>query len=349
MASTLDGAAYTTAAPFDFGVRLGIVFIIQAASLSALAVFSLLASIIYSALPWAQRTWTVSTHVHYYFVNLLVADLIQATGALLSIKWVVEGRVTEGTLCVTQGILKQVGDVGVALTSLAIAVHTFLVLILRVQSRPHIGLLVLTLIWLFIALVVGIPLAVHRNERYYGSTVYWCWITEPFPEERIALEYLWMWVAAFVNLTCYVAIAFVLKGIMIIEEGRIYFRRPPKGHDWQVLTRLSGNSEKSRGKSVALQMLFYPLIYIVTVFPIAVVRWMTFAGMQVPFAATAFSSFLFSLSGVFNVCLFAYTRPRLLPQRERVDSSSSLTSSNFTCSNTCVSSREDPPSPKTIA
>ncbi|ESK97967.1 hypothetical protein Moror_905 [Moniliophthora roreri MCA 2997] len=264
---------------FSFGTRLGLVFIVEFASLSAIAVVSLLLYILYSAVTikrGASRAWTVSTHVHYYFVNLLLSDLIQAIGAIFNVKWIAEAKVTEGTTCTVQGIFKQIGDVGVALTSLAIATHTLLVLVFRVHSRPRTALVVLAVIWIFIALIVGINMGVHRGQRYYGNTQYWCWITEQYAEERIGLEYLWMWLAAFMNLVCYVLIALVLKGSNIP----------------------------------------YPLIYIVTVFPIAVVRWLAFDGTEVPFEATTFAAILFSSSGLFNTLLFAWTRPKLLPYRD---------------------------------
>lgn len=60
----------------------------------------------------------------------------------------------------------------------------------------------------------------------------------------------------------------------------------------------------------------YPVVYIVTVSPIAVVRWMAFSHQNVPFAATAFASILFSSSGLFNVILYRFTRPKLMPHRD---------------------------------
>ncbi|KAE9408212.1 hypothetical protein BT96DRAFT_26796 [Gymnopus androsaceus JB14] len=104
---------------FSFGTRLGLAFTVQSACCSALLVSSLLIYILYSAVTikhGASRTWNVSTHVHYYFVNLLVFDLIQAIGGIIDVKWVAEAGVTEGALCTAQGILKQMGDVGVALS-----------------------------------------------------------------------------------------------------------------------------------------------------------------------------------------------------------------------------------------
>ena len=63
----------------------------------------------------------------------------------------------------------------------------------------------------------------------------------------------------------------------------------------------------------------YPFIYIITVLPIAVTRWLTFSdtNLVVPFGATAFSAIMFSLSGFFNVVLFTWTRPALMPANKR--------------------------------
>jgi len=277
----------------------------------------LLLYIVYSAVAiqrGASRHWTVSTHIHYYFINLLVSDLIQAIGGILDIQWIIDAGVTEGALCTVQGIFKQMGDVGVALTSLAIALHTFFVLVFRWRSPPRTAIIVLAVIWTFIGLVIGVSMATHKGQDYYGNTQYWCWITPGFASERIALEYFWMWFTAFVNLICYIIIALVIKGIIVIDSGvKIRIRRDSDGPALESFATSTGRSESIRSNAIAMQMLFYPAVYIVTVFPIAIVRWMVFSGKTVPFAATAFSSVLFSLSGLFNVMLFKLTRPKLMP------------------------------------
>jgi hypothetical protein len=80
----------------------------------------------------AKRYWTTATHLHYYFLSLLLSEILQAIGGILSIKWVVEGVsydpcltvleaysllqvIKDGTLCMVQGALKNMGDVGTAL------------------------------------------------------------------------------------------------------------------------------------------------------------------------------------------------------------------------------------------
>ncbi|KAJ7596915.1 hypothetical protein C8J56DRAFT_301113 [Mycena floridula] len=311
----------------SFNERIGLLLIVESACLSLLAVFSLLSYIAYSFVtikPGASRHWNVSTHIHLYFVNLLVCDLIQAIGGILDIQWIIDGGVTEGALCTAQGMLKQIGDVGVALSSLAIALHTFFVLVLRKHAPPggRTAILVLAIIWIFIALIVGVTSSRHKGQDYYGNTQYWCWITQNFPAERIALEYVWLWLTAAINLFCYVGIALVVKGFIFVDGSKLRVRR--RSAEGLALGSSSfvtstTRSESVQSNAIAMQMLFYPAVYTVTVLPIAVVRWISFSGKSVPFAATTFSSILFSLSGLFNVLLFRLTRPKLLPQKESLD------------------------------
>jgi len=307
---------------FTFGTRLGLAFAVQAASCSAILVSSLLIYILYSAVTikrGASRTWNVSSHVHYYFVNLLFFDLIQAIGGIMDAKWVAEGIVKEGLVCTAQGILKQMGDVGVALSTAAIALHTFSVLVLRRHPPTRLAFLFLFLIWLFIGLIVGLSLATHKGKDYYGNTVYWCWITGNYSFQRIALEYFWLWLAVLINVFCYGIMALVVKGALVIDGAgwRYLGWRHQKRMSLGVVTDLNlTGQDRVESSAVATHMLFYPLIYIIAVTPITVVRWLSFAGSDVPFPATAFASITFGSSGVFNVLLFALTRPKLLPHRE---------------------------------
>jgi len=95
---------------FDFGTRLGLVFIIEAASVSALTVTGILLYIGYSAVKinrGASRKWSTQTHFHWFFLNLMFFDLIQAAGGMMDIKWVAQAAVTEGPYCTAQGALSR--------------------------------------------------------------------------------------------------------------------------------------------------------------------------------------------------------------------------------------------------
>ncbi|KAF9010025.1 hypothetical protein BDQ17DRAFT_1234944, partial [Cyathus striatus] len=211
--------------------------------------------------------------------------------------------ITEGSYCTAQGVLKQMGDVGVALTSLAIAFQTFFMLVLQVNAPTFVNKIVIALIWLFITLVIGIN---SRNRKYYGNTDYWCWIGPEYKIERIVFEYLWMWIAGGIMLILYGIIFLVMRGILDFNGG-IKFHL--KG---RVTAVSEYNQEKDRKKNIANLMLFYPAVYIFCVLPVGIVRWLDFSGHTISPAATIFASVVFSLSGLFNVTLYYHTRPQLI-------------------------------------
>ncbi len=45
-------------------------------------------------------------------------DLVQAIGGILNIRWAHNGVVTTGPYCTAQGLVEQIGDLGVALMTL---------------------------------------------------------------------------------------------------------------------------------------------------------------------------------------------------------------------------------------
>ena len=50
--------------------------------------------------------------------SLFVFDLLQAIGGILHIKWAHDGIVATGHYCTAQGIIQQMGQLGVALITL---------------------------------------------------------------------------------------------------------------------------------------------------------------------------------------------------------------------------------------
>jgi len=246
-------------------------------------------------------------------LSMLVAEAIQATGSIMDLKWVIMADVADGPYCTAQGILKNIGDVSVALCTLAIAIHTFRAIVFRwhPEHPNRIATLVLCTIWAIIIVIMVVSAATHVGKTYWGNTQYWCWITKDYPVQQIALDYVFMWTTAFVNIILYIPLALVIKGVVVVEGWR--FKLADKRDRLDVRSR---TTEPGRGiDGIALQMFFYPAIYTITVLPIAIVRFRAFHDQHVPFAATVVSDVLFSSSGLFNVILFALTRPSLLPRR----------------------------------
>jgi len=206
------------------------------------------------------------------FLNLMLSDLIQALGNLPSIRWLGDGFITEGQLCTAQAVLKQVGIVGVAMSSLAIAVHTFSVLILRWSAPKLTSKLVVLMIWIFAALVIGIANIVHKRERYYGNTGYWCWILSNFTAEQIVTEYLWVWIALIVMAILYPVMYVVMKGWFVVDDegGWHWYKNYKPAYIGQP--PVVETEEEKETKAVASLMLYYPAIYLVSVSPDTVSR-----------------------------------------------------------------------------
>ncbi|KIN97035.1 hypothetical protein M404DRAFT_161524 [Pisolithus tinctorius Marx 270] len=286
---------------------MGLVFILVASFVSALAVGGVLLYIVYSAVTIkrnASRRWSTDTHIHYYFLHLMVFDLIQTMGGLLSIKWIVEESVYPGAFCTVQGFFTHVGDIGVALSTTAIALHILQALVLEWRSPPKFALLVLAIIWLDILILVVVPNVTQHN--IYGPTGYWCWIDRS-TAEQIGLDYIWMWLAAVLNIISYVLLALVTKRPILVDGNRFRWRGK---QERSIGARTSTESVK------AIQMFFYPLVYIMVVLPVSAARFAQFGGHDVPFAVTIFTDTLFALSGLFDTILYAFTRPKLMPRRK---------------------------------
>ncbi|KAG1875641.1 hypothetical protein DFJ58DRAFT_694934 [Suillus subalutaceus] len=313
-----------SAATFDFDDRLGLVFIVEAATLSVLAITTLLAYITYSAVTirmGATRRWSTDTHVHYYFLNLMLFDLIQAIGGMFNILWIDAAGIYPGTICTVQGAFKHVGNTGAAFSTIFIALHTMQVLVLRWSTPPKAALLGSAIIWGIVGLMVGIPNILIDN--FYGPTGHWCWI-ERNNFQRIGLQYLWMWFAAFITIVVYIFLALVVKRIIRVDGYRIRWTSP----EIRSVTPSDSSDPRQRGDegAIALRMLFYPAVYIVTVLPITAARFTQFHTQKVPWGVTAWADTLLLLSGFFNTILYTLTRPKLLPHRRRSPSRVVLTS-----------------------
>ncbi|TFK67850.1 hypothetical protein BDN72DRAFT_842536 [Pluteus cervinus] len=291
-----------------FGKRMGVTFMVQSSALSAIAVTSLLGYMAYRQLRRLHVNWFKKGQRYLmqvpdaadssFLVNLMFAEMLQAIGGLLNLRWVIEGKVTEGSLCTAQGMLKQMGNVGIALTPQLIAAHTFLVIVLEWSIPRIVSRIMISLIWVIIGLIISITTATYEAP-YYGNTGLWCWISPKHKYAGIAYEYAFMWFSSFVMLVLYIFIALSLRGV--IKRRSV------------LSPALRMSEETKRWRSVANSMLFYPAVYIFCIFPMSVVRWLKFDDVTViPDGATIFASIVFSSSGVLNVILYLTTRPNLI-------------------------------------
>lgn len=86
-----------------------------------------------------------------YFVSLLIANVLQAAGTSMNVKWVLDRAVQEGTFCTLQGATKQAGNVGMALWSgfchkpCVFVADLFHILQVLCARRPHIQFAILAM------------------------------------------------------------------------------------------------------------------------------------------------------------------------------------------------------------
>ncbi|KDR75017.1 hypothetical protein GALMADRAFT_69346 [Galerina marginata CBS 339.88] len=311
------------------GESIGLTVVAEAGLLSLVAV-SYVLTIILRNFIWRFRNATKEERSVFHepmdllMFSLFSADALQALGAVMDIKWVQEGKVEAGGFCNAQGIVQQLGETGVAMTTLTIAVYTFLGVWLGKSIRSmFLTKIILSLLWSFITLMIIIGNTIRWGSgkpHYLSPTPYWCWISEDYLQMRIIGEYFWFWITLAFSFAIYVPLWLWSRGNINIDEHhwwKFSFRRAELNTD----PVLKGFRRRS------LIMLAYPFVYCVSILPFSVGRWVGFVQERnggtnrVPSTATLAVTALFGLSGVCNVILLLTTRPALFGRYSKFSSS----------------------------
>jgi len=171
--------------------------------------------------------------------SLFAFDLLQSLGGILDVWWAHNGIVTTGSYCMAQGVIQRIGELGVALITLVrllpllslgpsetdihlgqvLAVHTF-VAAQRVELQAcGFAFSLGGILCVFTALWVGIGAGIYKN--YETPTPFWCWISPKFPRERLAGEYIWLWLAPFTSVILYIPL-FWVEGRLSVDEEKWY-------------------------------------------------------------------------------------------------------------------------------
>jgi len=291
-----DGEKLLTFVPYSSAEKHGVTILVVISLISLLTVTALLIALALSFLTSRtslEKHLFVRTHVAAYFVSLLLCDLVQALGSITSIRWISAMGISLGPLCALQGALKQTADIGIALWQMVIAGHTFCLLFLELQVRQFVLWVMMIGGWSFVgALVILGPATADETKKgpFYGIVGGWCLISPVYKVERITLDYLIMFLAAFVSTVLYVLIFLRLRGK--IRRRRSTAQSP------------TDSAKSSQADAIAKQMVLYPLVYVIIIIPTACTQFATWAGSQVPVAATVFCSAIFHLSGVLNSTIF---------------------------------------------
>ncbi|KAF8328087.1 uncharacterized protein EI90DRAFT_3065536 [Cantharellus anzutake] len=211
---------------------------------------------------------------------------------ILSIKWALAGEVTEGPYCTTQAVLKHIGNQGVALYSIAIAVLTYLQVFhskwLGKRGAKTFAALSVCFITIFITLIVIIPSSIIRP--FYGNTGMWCWISRRHRTMRI---------------------------VTIFTYGTVVYK-------W--LRQASFDADRDL-KRDAIAMGWYPIAYLIVIVPhYAILQFAMPPGRQSIPSWWTWPYAIFSSWGALNVILWYCTGRHFgfSPGRKGVSSNSGL-------------------------
>jgi len=308
----------TARVTYDNADKMGVTVIVTCAALSLACVVFMLGLMGLSF--WRKRStgskhFFMRSHAAPYFTCLLISDLIQVIGSLMSSKWISDNGIDFGSFCSIQGAIKNAGNLGISLWTLVLAVHTFCVLFLRWNPRDWALYSTLIGVWFLIGFLIVIgPGAIQQAATkgpYYSIAGLWCWIADPYPAARIYMEYFWMFFSAGASFILYTLTFLRLRGNLYVEGRMLKFRRVSSSDSWKYIAgRDLLDLELTK---VAKGMLGFPVMFTVVILPIAVCRFIEWSGKPVPLEATIFAASLFNLTGVFALILFMTTRS-LLPQ-----------------------------------
>ncbi|PPQ83623.1 hypothetical protein CVT25_006308 [Psilocybe cyanescens] len=244
--------------------------------------------------------------------SLFSADVLQAIGAVMDVKWVHDGRVQIGHFCNAQGIVQQLGETGVAIATLTIAAYTFIGIWLGKGVRSmRITTIVVSITWLFVILMVTLGNTLNRGadkSRFQAPTPYWCWISKDYLQLRIWGEYFWFWITLLFSIVVYVPLYLWSRGNIVFDDD-FWWKLHWQCADVNADPSLRGIRRRS------LIMLLYPLVYCILILPLSVVRWIGFVQEshggenRISATSTLAVTALYGLSGACNVILLLTTRP----------------------------------------
>lgn len=250
--------------PLPIAQRRGLIAVSVMAFLSFIATLTLLSFITYRLIFWRKRYQRYIGYNQYIILiyNLILADFQQALGFMICVKWIATDKIKSATAaCFLQGLWLQIGDPGSGLFVLAIAFHTFLLVVWGYKMSHKMFVSFVVGVWVFIAIITIIPLAAYGADVWVPSGA-WCWINEEYETVRLWTHYIWIFLAEFGTVCLYAIMYFQLRRQIAASS-------------------ILGNSQLEslkRLRRVVGYMTIYPIVYIVLSLPLAAGRMSTANG-----------------------------------------------------------------------
>ncbi|KAK3068196.1 hypothetical protein LTR53_014441 [Teratosphaeriaceae sp. CCFEE 6253] len=305
----IDGHTYFpapySAAPLPASLHRGLVPIGLLALLSVVSTLTLICFIAYRFATWRLHYRTFLGYNQYVVLvlNLLLADLQQSSGFLISWHWFRTDRIlAPSSACFAQGWLIHSGDVASGLFVLAIAAHTFYTAVYgrRVGNRGFAACVVG--LWGFAYLLTGTGVGMH-GDKYFVRAGAWCWVSSSFEKDRLFFHYLWIFMIEFGTVIIYVITFLQLRR----KTQQLFQGEHGEGTARNLATVAAVNR-------VTKLMTLYPCVYVLLTLPLSAGRMWSMAhhGRPVSNAFACTAGALMTSCGWVDSLLYTLTRKRLL-------------------------------------
>lgn len=161
--------------PLPLDIRNGMISMGIFGLISSLSTLSLMGFITYRMIFWKQY-YNHPIHLNQIFVliyNLLLADFQQALSFVFSFYWISHNKlVGPSPACFAQGWLIQIGDVSSGLWVLAIAVHTFVNLVVQKTIPQRTFVIAVVSVWAFCLFLTAIG-PIRSNDDFFVPAGAW--------------------------------------------------------------------------------------------------------------------------------------------------------------------------------
>ncbi|KAF9050325.1 hypothetical protein BJ165DRAFT_1457721 [Panaeolus papilionaceus] len=297
---------------------VGLTVISFAATLSVVSI-CLLAFAVF----WKSRhySWNMGLYepLHILTLSLFIGDLLQAIGSLMSMHWISKEVVTvKDPFCLAQGWVQTVGETGAALSNLVLCIFTLIsVFQQNLQSRllrsRRLWFSIIATVWIVLLIVTGVGIKKHpqsdNSKPYIGPTPYWCWINDEYREWQIGNEYVWFWITLVFAVIVYAVAAFSSTNHSASWSDLKVWNWKPLESTKRLMRQI-----KSDSSSFSLALLWYPVIYALSILPLSIVRWRTFSHKKSSGSGPTMAvATIYALTGTYNVILLLLIRRLLAP------------------------------------
>ncbi|KAJ6442244.1 G-protein coupled receptor [Purpureocillium lavendulum] len=231
--------------------------------------------------------------------NLFLADMHQSLAFLLNTAWLQQdGIIVRTTTCWAQGFFVSTGDLSSSMFIMAIAIHTYMSVVLNRRPSHLVLYIAVILVWVFVYAISLLPVAAtkngHASAGFFVRAGAWCWINQDYEELRLVTHYLFIFLALCVTSTLYLMIFISLRR----QQSQA---RKEAGVD--------GTPVQLSHKPA---FLIYPVIYVACTLPLALGRIATMAGLNVPIGYFCFAGGMIAFNGSFDCLLFGTTRNTII-------------------------------------